>query len=810
MGGILFPSIPKQRWRRTGMFNLSLIFLCGVVLLVCLAVSLSQGSTLYSTTVVFEGDCQRTDRLNLVFHLILNLISTLTLASAGFFMQLLSSPSRQEIDRAHSNLRSLDIGVSSIKNVRFLSPGKSLAWFILFVTSIPIHMFFNSSIFKARYQGSDWRLTIASSGFGSQGVQFFPPGASLANAGVPAPGLSDPRLNRSSCSFGLGIDSLYGSYVDLAEYWNKSSSVYRNITNTAIESKYWHNMTPNACREEYGSCKPKNKYRDVIIVIDTDTDNPNGWTRSQVFSDPHNDLAPLWDSHVPLNDVNSLWYSTHCTNYLPTAVISFDAYTLACGNTCRFALGISGSDLRSNTVFSSPNWTISLPNHYIPPSCLTAKQQRLGYNNTFDVHNVKYCLAQPSTYTCQIRLSNILLFTTMICVLLKTVICILVVYYLPQESLATLGDALESFITNPDSTTTGLGTFDIYDSQRLQFGTRAHLGPDYSAEHTESIVPRVWHRKARRLVSALPKSTLSSTYVPILSFGGIGGYYACQIYIDNDSSFKGAFGKSDSPYFIGDYVGRYGFLTTLIFANIPQFILSYCFFSYSSIFTRFLAEKEFNSYSLTPHKPLRVSYPVGEQISTYWLQLPYTHSLPLLVTSTLLHWFATNSIFISVSQGGYLKNFYYDASNQNDEWGLPKDAVAVLAFSPPAILTFFIACIVIVLIPILYGLKKLPGDMIVGACDSLVLSAACHPHKSTTCLRRRESNEDDDFEDDESENTNGQRPPQELSKGKLLWGVSPLPSSIPAIHNTGQEAMHLSFCSENKYLHGPVDGQQYA
>lgn len=534
MGGIS-PSIPKQRWRRTGMFNLSLIFLCGGVLLVCLAVSLSQGSTLYSTTVVFEGDCQRTNRLNLVFHLILNLISTLILASAGFFMQLLSSPSRQEIDRAHSNLRSLDIGVSSIKNVRFLSPGKSLAWFILFVTSIPIHMFFNSSIFKASYQGSDWRLTIASSGFGSQGVQFFPPGASLANAGVPAPGLSDPRLKQSSCSFGAGSDSLYGSYVELAEYWNKSSSVYRNITNTAIESKDWHNMTPNVYREEYGSCKPKNKYRDVIIVVDTGTNNPNGWTRSQVFSDPHNDLALVWDSHVPLNEVNSLWYSTHCTNYLPTSVFSIDAYTLVCGNTCQFALGISGPDLRSNTVFSSPNWTISLPNHYIP-SCLTAKQQSLGYNNTFDVHNVKYCLAQPSTYTCQIRLSNILLFTTMICVLLKTVICILVVYCLPQESLATLGDALESFITNPDFTTTGLGTFDIYDSQRLQFETRAHLGPDYSTELTELIVPRVWHRKARRLVSALPKSTLSSTYVPILLFGGIGGYYACKIYIRDDSS----------------------------------------------------------------------------------------------------------------------------------------------------------------------------------------------------------------------------------------------------------------------------------
>ncbi|KAI2463253.1 hypothetical protein F4781DRAFT_133484 [Annulohypoxylon bovei var. microspora] len=812
MGGT-FNFIPKQGWRRTGTFNLILIIFYGLVLIVCLAVSLSRNPTLYSSTIIFDGDCKTANSFNLVLHFLLNLISTLTLASAGVFMQILSSPSRQEIDYAHLQLRSLDIGISSIKNVWFVSRMKSLGWFVLFVSSVPIHLLFNSSIFKTNYQGSEWRLTLASSGFGTQGVEFFPPGASLANAGVPSPGLDDLKPNDSYCEFGSGYEAYYGEYVNLTEYWNRSSPVYQNITNTATESKGWYNITPKACREEYGSCKPKRQYRDVIIVVDTGTDNPDGWTRSQVFRDPHNDLGPVWDSHIPRNDINSLWYSTQCMSYMPTSVVAIHTNTLLCINTCRMALGIKPSDLNSNMVVSESNWTIAAQESYMP-SCVNANQQELGYNNKFSALNVKYCLVQPSsTYKCQIGLSNLLLSTTIICVLLKAGTCTLVVYYLSRESLVTLGDALESFITNPDPTTIGLGTFDINDSNRLQFGTRIYLGPDALTELTDSIVPRIWHRKVNKLVSGLPKSTLSNNYVPIFLFIGVGVYFAFQAYLANGSSFQGTFGKSDAPFYISDFVGKYGFLTTLILANMPQFILSYCFVSYTSIFARLLAEKEWNSYSLTPHKPLRVSHPAGEQNSTYWFQLPNMYSLPLLMTSTLLHWLASNSIFIFISQGGYLVNFYYNTSqNRGSDWGMPQGSMAILGFSPPAILTFFIVCLSIVFIPIIYGLRKLPGDMVAGACDSLVLSAACHPYLSAATPRQDESSEAGNFnnENEEVDDTSVQRSLRELSRKKLIWGITPLPLKLATMISRERGAMHLGFTSEEEYLHGPVDGERYA
>lgn len=45
-------------------------------------------------------------------------------------------------------------------------------------------------------------------------------------------------------------------------------------------------------------------------------------------------------------------------------------------------------------------------------------------------------------------------------------------------------------------------------------------------------------------------------------------------------------------------------------------------------------------------KPLRVTAPQGQQRSTYYLHLPYRYSVPLIVTSALLHWLVSQSIFL--------------------------------------------------------------------------------------------------------------------------------------------------------------------
>ncbi|RGP63933.1 hypothetical protein FSPOR_8260 [Fusarium sporotrichioides] len=100
------------------------------------------------------------------------------LASSNFFMQLLSSPTRSEIDKAHKANRALKIGVQSLRNVFWTSKIKFICWMTFFVSSFPLHLFFNSAVFSTQYLGSDWHLTIASSGF-VDGAKFWGSGAAL-------------------------------------------------------------------------------------------------------------------------------------------------------------------------------------------------------------------------------------------------------------------------------------------------------------------------------------------------------------------------------------------------------------------------------------------------------------------------------------------------------------------------------------------------------------------------------------------------------------------------------------------------------
>lgn len=102
----------NEKWRRAGTINIILISICEVVVLTHFIISISRpGASLYRSTILFDGPCDKASRIDAILHLVVNVLSTAILASSNFFMQVVSSPSRLEVDKAHATLRSLDIGV---------------------------------------------------------------------------------------------------------------------------------------------------------------------------------------------------------------------------------------------------------------------------------------------------------------------------------------------------------------------------------------------------------------------------------------------------------------------------------------------------------------------------------------------------------------------------------------------------------------------------------------------------------------------------------------------------------------------------
>ncbi|KAI1443085.1 hypothetical protein F5Y02DRAFT_226996 [Annulohypoxylon stygium] len=135
---------------------------------------------------IYEGDCNKVKTLDQWLHLLINFLGTGMLSASNYCMQLQAAPTRQDIDRAHeaeayrrdpnhSEGRWLDIGVPSLRNLRYISNWRRVGWVLLAISSIPIHLMYNSAVFQSLasndytiavvkdsfVNGSSWNLTTA-------------------------------------------------------------------------------------------------------------------------------------------------------------------------------------------------------------------------------------------------------------------------------------------------------------------------------------------------------------------------------------------------------------------------------------------------------------------------------------------------------------------------------------------------------------------------------------------------------------------------------------------------------------------------
>ena len=159
---------------------------------------------------------------------------------------------------------------------------------------------------------------------------------------------------------------------------------------------------------------------------------------------------------------------------------------------------------------------------------------------------------------------------------------------------------------------------------------------------------------------------------------------------------------------------------TVILANLPQVILSYVYVLFNSLYTCMVAGHEWTQFA-KQRKTLRVTSPVGAQRSTYWLQLPYRYSLPLVILSSLLSWLASQSLFV-------VKINVLDrpSSPGGQRFSNPKDTIFGCGYSPGAIVLAIFVGTLIMLGALLLGARKYSPDMPIAATSSAAISAACH------------------------------------------------------------------------------------
>ncbi|KAF2180345.1 hypothetical protein K469DRAFT_592633 [Zopfia rhizophila CBS 207.26] len=160
-----------------------------------------------------------------------------------------------------------------------------------------------------------------------------------------------------------------------------------------------------------------------------------------------------------------------------------------------------------------------------------------------------------------------------------------------------------------------------------------------------------------------------------------------------------------------------------LIGTLPQILVSIIYISLNHHLTAMIQLRDWTRLA-SRRQPLRVTDPTpgSKQTSTYTLSLPYKYSIPLIISSTLLNWFISQSVFFFrfrwFDNDGrifkYTINHFEDWWENYDyniyEFGLGYSAMAL---SAPWLLALS------------YSSCK-PG-LPLGASNSFVIAAACHP-----------------------------------------------------------------------------------
>lgn len=157
-----------------------------------------------------------------------------------------------------------------------------------------------------------------------------------------------------------------------------------------------------------------------------------------------------------------------------------------------------------------------------------------------------------------------------------------------------------------------------------------------------------------------------------------------------------------------------GTLQTVMLANAPQTCLSLVCFSINRICNSLCFMEEWNSYA-TDRKGLRVTQPSGDQRSTYFLQLPYRWAVPLTVTSGLLHWLMSQSLFLVRREMRNRDGFIYPES------------ICACSYSMGSLLTFTCVFFALLLVVLALSMRLVHVRVPPARHRSTVISAACHP-----------------------------------------------------------------------------------
>ncbi|KAJ5601238.1 hypothetical protein N7510_010772 [Penicillium lagena] len=334
-------------------------------------------------------------------------------------------------------------------------------------------------------------------------------------------------------------------------------------------------------------------------------------------------------------------------------------------------------------------------NYYVPTIRDNSAEWKIQGNQ------VHYCLAETTQERCLLQFSLPLAIIVIAFNSVKVFIMLVVAMRMNSVPLLTTGDAIASYLKEPDPTT----------RYQCLLAKDQRAGKGY-AHFIYSTKVRRWGSAAsnRRWVFTLGCCALA-LFICMLLLG-----YGLHVTSDDTGAWMLGLGATSSQTLIHGVWPTSTIANTLI-ANCPQLIFSMLYFAINGLLSAMALAHEWSQYAVQ-RKGLRVSAcPTGSQRTSYFLSLPFRYSLPMTAVSATLHWLISQSLFL-------VKVFAYNTDGNRD----PGQDVVTCAWSPVATLSVIIIGGLCFFVLIGMGVfRKFESGMPVASSCSLAISAACQP-----------------------------------------------------------------------------------
>ncbi|KAK4893990.1 hypothetical protein LTR27_007796 [Elasticomyces elasticus] len=164
-GGARKHSRSRGKWRITTALGAlaALIVLCANITLL-IWTHTTHETTGQGSVIVYTGSCDETKHVTLWADLAINILSTILLSASNSCGQLLSAPTRVDIDAAHARSTWLDIGIQSGRNLRHIPGRRRFMWWMIGISSVPLHLFYNSVVFST-LSANDYQAALVTEDF---------------------------------------------------------------------------------------------------------------------------------------------------------------------------------------------------------------------------------------------------------------------------------------------------------------------------------------------------------------------------------------------------------------------------------------------------------------------------------------------------------------------------------------------------------------------------------------------------------------------------------------------------------------------